>query len=33
MDGSFTPDPSGGVFYGYWGGEILDALALYLINS
>lgn len=32
MDGSFTPDPEGGVFYGYWAGELLDSLALYLLN-
>jgi hypothetical protein len=32
MDGSFTPDPTGGVFYGYWAGELLDTLALYILN-
>ena len=29
MDGSFTADPTNGVFYGYWAGEIMEALALY----
>jgi len=33
MDGAFTPDPdpSNGVFYGYWGGEILTVLSLHAI--
>jgi len=29
MLGSFTPDPDNGVFYGFWAGEMLEALALY----
>jgi len=29
MLGSFTPDPDNGIFYGFWAGEMLEALALY----
>ena len=30
MKGSFTPDPVGGYFNGYWAGEILEALSMHL---
>jgi len=30
MLGSFTPDPENGIFYGYWAGEMMESLALYI---
>ena len=29
MYGSFSPDPTNHAFYGYWAGEIMDAIAVY----